>query len=117
MKPEYIVTIVACSLFLILFLIFIVVHFRRKKRNEELMRGIESAYADKNLVKMDYDCAVYDAETERLIAAKQQAGGQMTIDELMDGGEVSAVVDETVFKTVDTDGLEEITGNYEPDKE
>ena len=102
MKPEYIVTIVACSLFVILFLIFIVVHFRRKKRDEELMRGIESAYADKNLVKMDYDCAVYDAET---------------IDEIMDVGEVSAVVDETVFKTVDTDGLEEITGNYDPDKE
>ena len=35
----------------------------------------------------------------------------------MDVGEVSAVVDETVFKTVDTDGLEEITGNYDPDKE
>lgn len=116
MEVPYIITITVCSLFVLIFLIYLIVWSHKRNLYNQQMRDIRNMYSDKNLAKMDYDCAVYDAETEKLIAMQQHEAGQMTIDDVMKQSATSKVADKTVFQTVGTEGLEEITGNYNPDK-
>lgn len=111
MPEKYIIIIVVASLFLLLFLINIIVTVRRNKREEKRRQEIEKMYSDKNLATMDYDCAVYDEETEKLIRSKQAADGQITIEDV-----IKTSSDGKVFQTVEKEGLEEITGNYKPEK-
>lgn len=113
MQVKYILTIIGISLFLICFLIFIVLTSRNRKREAALWEGLESMYSDKNLALMSYDFAVYDAELERLLNKRQSGDGQLTIDDLM--GSDGAVNYDSIFKSVDSEGLEEITGNYIPE--
>ena len=72
-------------------------------------------YADKNAPKLDYDFAGYDEEVRRKLQANDAEGGQLTIDDLMQSSSISAS-DETVFASVDVENVEEITGNYQPEK-
>lgn len=116
MELPYILTIVVCSLFVLLFLIFIIVYFKSKHEHKRRMSEIEQMYADKNLAKMDYDSAVYDEETEKILAMRQQEVGQMTIDDVMKQTAATAANDENVFQKIAPEGVEEITGNYNPDK-
>lgn len=113
MDVKFIVTIVAGSLFLLLFLVFIILSVRRKNKEAQQRQRLEQMYADKNLVKMDYDFIAYDEETEKLVGEMPVTSGQMSIHDI----DPSAVTsfDSVVFQTVDTDGLEEITGNYKPE--
>lgn len=113
MPLKYIIIISGASLFFLLFLLYIILAARRRKRNALRRLEIEKMYSDKNLATMEYDCAVYDEETEKLIA-KQMQSGQMTIDDVM-ASAVAAAADENVFQTVEKEGLEEITGNYKPE--
>lgn len=114
MELPYILTIAVCSLFVLLFLIYLIVYFRGRYEHNRRMTEIEQMYADKNLAKMDYDSAVYDEETEKLLAMRQSEAGQMTIDDVMK--QVAVAANESVFQKVDTEGVEEITGNYIPDR-
>ena len=116
MEVPYIITITVCSLFVLIFLIYLIVWSHKRNLYNQQMRDIRNMYSDKNLAKMDYDCAIYDAETEKLIAMQQHEAGQMTIDDVMKQSVTSKAADKTVFQTVGTEGLEEITGNYDPDK-
>jgi len=109
---KYIFAIVCGGIFFIAFIACLVVTFRTKKREERRMAYIYNMYADKNLVKMEYDCAVYDSETERLLEMRDYGEGQISINEIMSHN--STDTDDTFFVTVDTEGLEEITGNYKP---
>lgn len=111
MPTKYILIIIGASLFGLLVIINIIVTVQRNKREELRKREIEKMYADKNLATMDYDCAVYDEETEKLIRSKQMSDGQLTIEDVM-----KASPDGKVFQTVEKEGLEEITGNYKPEK-
>ncbi len=113
MDVKYIIAIAAGSLFLLLLFIFIIVVAEKKKKQNLLRQRFEQMYADKNLVKMEYDFLVYDEETEKLVAAQAESTSQMTFSDI----DPSAMPDssEAIFQTVDTDGLEEIVGSYKPD--
>ena len=113
MDIKYIVAIVACSLFLLLLLIFIILGVQRKQKLKLQRQRLEQMYADKNLVKMEYDFLVYDEETEKIFAEQLERIGQMSFSDV-DPSTMSAASD-VIFQTVDTDGLEEIVGNYKPE--
>ena len=113
MEVKYLIAIVSGSLFLLLFLIYIICAARRKKLEANQRQRLEQMYADKNLVKMEYDFVVYDEETEKLVATKLQESGQMSFNDIDPSAMPSS--DDAVFQTVDTDGIEEIVGNYKPE--
>ena len=113
MDVKFIVAIAAGSLFLLLFLIFIIVSAQTKKRLKLQRQRLEQMYADKNLVKMEYDFLVYDEETEKIFAAQMEHSSQMSFNDV-DPSSMPAT-EGSIFQTVDTDGLEEIVGNYKPD--
>ena len=114
MQLEHIIMIVIGALFIALFIVFLILYFRRKKSEEERKIEMENMFSDKNLAKMDYDCAVYDEETEKLLAKRKQREGQITIDDVIDN-RVEENIEEPVFQTVAKEGMEEIKGNYKPE--
>lgn len=114
MELKYILAIVGGGLFLIAVIVFLVYLIRIRNKEAEQMEYLEKMYSDKNLVKMDYDFAVYDEETEKILAQMHNNDdGQLTIDDVM--AKANLASGDTVFGTVDTEGPEEITGNYKPD--
>lgn len=113
MELKYILILIGFAVFLLCFIIHIVLTARRRKREVIVLENMKRMYADKNLAKMDYDFAVYDAELEKIIASKQLPSGQLTIDDVMPGE--SAASYDNVFQTFDNEGMEEITGSYIPD--
>ncbi|MDE7082318.1 MAG: hypothetical protein K2O89_01275 [Clostridia bacterium] len=113
MEAKYIVAIVAGALFLLLLLIFIILAADKKKKYKLQRQRLEQMYADKNLVKMEYDFLVYDEETEKIFAAQMERSNQMTFSDI-DPSSMPAAGG-AIFQTVDTDGLEEIVGTYKPE--
>ena len=114
METKYIVAIVAGSVFLVLFLIFIILSVQtRKKENLQLLR-LEQMYADKNLVKMYYDFLVYDESTEEVVFTAQLERAGQTSFGADDSDDVPSSQG-AMFQQVDADGLEEIVGTYKPD--
>ncbi len=113
MEPKYIVAIVVGGIFFIMLVTYVIftvrIGYLEKLRRSE----IEKMYSDKNLVKMDYDFAIYDEETAKLLAENERKSGQLTIDDVL--ADSGLAVDESVFGTIDSEGLEEITGNYKPE--
>ena len=114
MQAEHIVMIIVGALFIVLFVVFLILYFRRKKSEAERKAEMENMFSDKNLAKMDYDCAVYDEETEKLLAQRKQSEGQMTIDDVINAS-TEENIGEPVFQTVAKEGMEEIKGNSKPD--
>lgn len=112
MDAEYIVAIVAGSIFLLLFLVFIILYAQRRKREKSQKLRLEQMYSDKNLVQMKYDFLVYDEETEHAIPDHPE-NGQMSFNDI--APDAMPENDSDVFQTVDTDGLEEIVGTYKPE--
>ena len=94
MELRYILIIIGVSLFLILFLTYVFVTAR-------------------NLAQMNYDFAAYDEELEKIIAGQQLPDGQISFDDIMDKND--SFVLGKILQNVDSDGVEEITGNYKPD--
>lgn len=107
MELWQIMAIVLGAVFLITLLIFIVVYVRNKSSEEERGEQLAKMYADPNLAKMEYDCAVYDEETERLLTRAVGRNGQIAAN-------TEADQQLSFLGAPDTEGIEEITGNYKP---
>lgn len=103
MELKFIVAIVAGALFLILFVLSLVVYFYNRRKQKIFRANIAEIYSEENLVLIDYDCGLEEESLRVLSAALSE--GQMTIEDVMFDGAVSP----------DDEGIEEITGNYEPD--
>lgn len=103
MELKYIVAIVAGALFLILFIIALVMYFYNRRKQRLFQANIAEIYSEENLVLIDYDCGLEEESLRILSAALSE--GQITIDDVLFDGAVSPV----------DEGIEEITGNYEPD--
>ena len=80
---------------------------RSQQIEDERRELLAKMYADPNLAKMEYDCAVYDEETERLVTRAVGRNGQIA---------ANAEADQQLsfLGAPDTEGIEEITGNYKP---
>lgn len=107
--------IVAGSIFLLLLVIFLCLYFSNNKKRRQLQNELRNMYIDKNAPKLDYDCAVYDEEVKRKLEGSKITDGQLTIDDVMQSVSTPAS-DETVFASVEVENVEEITGNYQPEK-
>lgn len=101
---QFIVVMVTCGLYALLFLIGLLVGVYRIRKHNALNARLADMYNDPNLAKMDYDFSGYDEEMKHVVSASGP-DGQLTIYDVLTSGAV-APVDE---------GIEEITGNYKPD--
>lgn len=104
MEPKYIVAIVALSLFFLLFLIFFVLLSHRRKMEARLQAWLYERYSSKNLSEVDYDTDISDDAALREL----QNGGRRAESE-----EVQLKIEEA-FNKIEIEGIEEITGNYNP---
>ena len=109
MEPQYIVAIVCGSVFLILLFVYIILRVIKNKRELKAKAQLSEVYNDEALAKMEYDFAVYDEESSELLGEQTKREGHTTIDEELD------VPPEEVIAKVDSEGMEEITGNYKPE--
>lgn len=115
MELIYILSIVAGSLFVLMLLIFLCMYINGVRKLNAKQNELRKMYSDKNTPKMDYDFAVYDEEVQRKLQSGVMEDGQLTIDDVMRAGNTQTV-DETVFASVELEDVEEITGNYQPEK-
>lgn len=114
MELIYILSIIAGSLFAIMLIIFLCMYVNDSRKFNAKQNELRQMYADKNTPKLDYDFAVYDEEVQRKLQNSEIEDGQITIDDVMRAD--NTVTDETVFASVEVEDVEEITGNYQPDK-
>ena len=112
MEPKYIIAISALALFFVLFIIFIVLLAIRRRREAKLKAWLHEFYSDKNLVKQDYETSGGNDDalsTERII----RSADDELYKEKKESEEVQLKIEE-VFPKIETEGIEEITGNYNP---
>ncbi len=117
MDVVYIIAIVFGGIFLLLFLICIILWGLAIKRNTARFAAIEEMYASDNLNKMEYDNAFYDDDVADMIYGTA-VDTQVTIDEVLTERRAKAAAlsaEESVFGKIESEGLEEVTGNYNPD--
>ncbi len=81
--------------------------------NREKKRRIEAQklYSNPKIVKMDYDLAYYDAETEARMKNMQQKNAQVSIEDLINTNNPEQ---EVAFTKLEASDEEEITGTYRP---
>ena len=118
MDVLYIVSIIIGGLFVLLFFSFLIAYARNEAKEKSRMAAIEKMYQSDDLLKMEYDNAVYDDETAALLFGGANFERQVTIDEVLTEKRASVSaqsVEDSVFVKLDAEGIEEITGNYEPE--
>lgn len=113
MEPKYIVAIVALSVFFVLFIIFFILLARRRKMEAKLQAWLYEVYSDKNLIKMDYDSANDDESVQTVQGAVRRA--EMNMDANQEESDEVQLKIEEAFNKIEIEGIEEITGNYNPD--
>ncbi len=114
MEPVYIVSIVLCAIMLILLIICFYVIAKRHREEEDRQAELEAVYSDPKLAKMEYDIAFYDDDSLRPAAREDR---QVTMEEVLGGEEQKSfnAGENAIFTKVD-DGMEEISGHYEPEE-
>lgn len=117
MELIYIVSIVVGSIFGLLVLICIALAAIREQKSENRMAAIRKMYAAPDLNKMEYDTAFYDDDIADMLFGNQPVEKQVTIEEVLTEKNTfnQTAQQESVFSKIDVEGLEEITGNYNPD--
>ncbi|MDE6442261.1 MAG: hypothetical protein K2L12_05880 [Clostridia bacterium] len=110
MEPKYIVAIAAIGLFSILFLIFFMLLAYRRRVEANLQAYIHEVYSDKNLIKIDYDSAANEEVPKNCDLFAAFEGSQAKKKE----EEETQLKIEEVFSKMEIEGIEEITGNYQP---
>lgn len=112
MEPKYIVAIVALGVFLILFLIFFVLLARRRKMEAKLQAWLHEIYSDDNLIKLDYEDVAGDETAQTSDRPVRQAADV----DYVTREESEEVQPEDAYAKIETEGIEEITGNYNPEQ-
>ncbi len=112
MEPVYIVMICSAVLFVILLSAYFVYADFQKRNNMRKEEELEKVYSDKNLAKMEYDVAVYDEETRKLMTPRSTY--QVTMDEVIQKDEKEPTEDVN-FGKMESEGVEQITGNFKGD--
>lgn len=114
METKYIVTIVVCRTFVLLCLVYLIYALYLRKVRIRKQEEITKNYTDKNLAQMQYDFAVYDKETERMLErGSEMPEEQVTIYDVLSDNKADRK--EEVFGKIEEEGIEEITGNYKPE--
>ena len=133
MDAIYILMICAGGLFFILLFSYFIYAYFTKRRNMRKEQALRRVYADKNLAKMEYDVAVYDEETRKILdsgegrhvsaevqpaknADKKSVEAENSLSESSEDGEEEDQ-SEVKFAKVDSEGMEEITGTFDGDRD
>ena len=133
MDAIYILMICAGGLFFILLFSYFIYAYCTKRRNMRKEQALRRVYADKNLAKMEYDVAVYDEETRKILdsgeerhvpaevqpaknADKKSVEAENSLSESSESGEEEDQA-EMKFAKVDSEGMEEITGTFDGDRD
>ncbi len=114
MEAKYILLISVGGVFAFLFLLYMLVDLERLKSDKRREKKLYESYREENLKKMEYDVAFFDED-----AYRQNGDGdsQVTIDDVLNAQkESSAKHVQPVFVQVEEEGVEEIHGNYDPDR-
>ena len=112
MEPKYIVAIVALSVFFILFSIFFILLAHKSKTEAKLQAWLNEIYSDKNLIKIDYDSV---SEDDEIVTAPKETATESAVETTEEKEDMQTKPTEEYGK-LEIEGIEEITGNYEPDK-
>ena len=84
MEPLYILFVSAGGVFLVLLFAYFLVGIDSWRHKVKTKKNIHKAYNDKNLAKIEYDCAFYDGDLYSRDNSNEHAK-QVTIDELLSG--------------------------------
>lgn len=116
MDTVYIIAITVCAIIFVLLIACFYVLATRRKEEERQRAELEAVYSDPKLAKMEYDIAFYDDDIARP-AAHGECDTQVTIDDVMSGtdGNSYSAEESAIFTKAD-DGMEEISGHYEPEE-
>ena len=108
MGMELIIAIVAASLFVLLLIVYIIVAVRKHKIEVRRKAEYREMFKPDAEFKADYDVVYGDDESPltTLFEGKQEDA---------EGGESEA--EENSFSIIDSEGVEEITGNYKPEND
>ena len=114
MDPVYIVSIVLCAIMFILLIICFYVIAKRHREEEARQAELEAVYSDPKLAKMEYDIAFYDDDSPRPVSGEDR---QVTMEDIIGGEEQKPFTagESPIFTKAD-DGMEEISGHYEPEE-
>ena len=107
--------------FAFLLLLYVITSLVRTRKLNKQRAELQKMYSSDKLAKMEYDLASYDEETYKLLNGNKVAT-QMTLEDVMNDGFDTPVahattIDETLFEKIESDGLEELMGNYKKDGE
>ena len=111
MEPKYIVAIVAVGLFAFLFLIFFILLAHRRRMEAKLQAYLYEVYSDKNLIKSDYDFS--DDEVVQPFVVREARTSEHE-DYKEENEDIQQLKMEDIYGKIDSEGIEEITGNYKP---
>jgi hypothetical protein len=113
MEGQYITLICVGGVYILLFLIFVIDAINTKRYRKDKDKSLKESYKEENIRKMEYDLALYDEDERKPVASTTVYDGQVTIDEVLDKKTDDAEKsDDALFTKVNTDGMEEITGNF-----
>ena len=114
MEPKYLVALAAVGLFFILLIIFFILLAHRRRKEEKLQAWLNNFYSDKNLIKQDYET---NGEDE--IAVPDDRSVRQSEDNSEKNGEENEEIQlkiEEAFPKIESEGIEEITGYYNPEQ-
>lgn len=113
MEPVYIVSIAVCAVVFVLLIICFYVLAKHRAADEALKVEQDAVYSDPKLAKMEYDIAFYDDDIPGADGSLNDK--QVTIDEVLSGKSAHSAGESAIFTKAD-DGMEEISGHYEPEE-
>ncbi len=114
MEPVYIVSIIVGAIIFVLLICCFYVLAKRRREEEELRAEQDAVYSDAGIAKMEYDIAFYDDDMPGPDGSVTDK--QVTIDDVLSGKSAHSAGENAIFAKAD-DGMEEISGHYEPDEQ
>lgn len=112
MDVKTIVLICFGGVFAFILFMYILIAAETAKMEKKQKNNIVKSYSDGKLAKMEYDLAMYDDETKKLLNRTAE-NSQVTIDEIM-GNDAPSSADAPLFAKIEDEGVEEIKGNFKP---
>ena len=113
MDAVYIIAITISAIIFVLLIACFYVLATRRKEEERQHAELEAVYSDPKLAKMEYDIAFYDDELP--VPRVPGEDKQVTIDDVIGADEEPLSAGESAIFTKADDGMEEISGHYEPE--
>ena len=116
MEPLYILFVSAGGVFLVLLFAYFLVGIESLRYKAKTKKNIHKAYNDKNLAKIEYDCAFYDGDLYSREHSSEHAK-QVTIDEVLSGEAEGKDEEDELSRFYPIEEVHEnvVIGHYDPE--